>query len=606
MVRIRVLASSVLLFVAVCGAQQVPAVHDTVVVTATGEAEPADQVPAASTVLTADEMRALGITSVADVLRLVPGTTLLRSGLDNNVTSLFVRGTNSNQTLVLFDGVRLNSPYFGGYDWSLPLALGLNRVEVVRGPYSALYGADALGGVVQLIPAEASHSAFRALVEGGSQQWRRVEAEASVVAGGFEVVAAGGSRDGSGTLANDDFWSRAGMVEATLSPFEGGRLGLLLKRTTSHTDVPFSGALLTPHRFTAAAENLAAVPLHAKIGDGGELEVVASRIERDQSYRDPDDPSGFVSSDTRADSDGLRCALHEHWSAQWLTLGGEWRRDTVTDGSNFGPSLDGTRLTTRSWFAQDRLVLTKRWEVLAGLRWDDTRSSGREWSPRVTLAWNDGGLRGWASSGRAFRAPSLGELYYPFSGNPDLQPERSRSSELGFSLPAPAGLGSLQLVGFSNRETNLIDFDLAAFRFVNVSRALQDGVEASWVAAVGTRGRVDASVSWLDARDGTGAPLLRRPAWSGALVFTSRLGEGAEGAFSLVWVGSRTDSDPVTLAPVRMGGFVTVNSAVKVPISAGLAARVRVENVANRAYEEVRGYPAPGRRVVVGLETVLR
>ncbi|MFI5143611.1 MAG: TonB-dependent receptor, partial [Thermoanaerobaculales bacterium] len=248
------------------GAQQALPVHDEVVVTATGDPTPLDEVPAATSVFTAQDLKALDLASVADVLRLVPGATLLRSGLDGDVTSLFVRGTNSNQTLVLFDGVRLNSPFFGGYDWSLPLTLGVGQVEVVRGPYSALYGADALGGVVQMFPARASGNVVRAFAEAGSDDWRRGEVEASLKAGSLDVVLDAGSRTGSGTLPNDDFSSRAGMVDIGTTLGENGRVGLLLRRSDTHTEVPFSGALVTPHRYTAAVETLAAVPLHLALG----------------------------------------------------------------------------------------------------------------------------------------------------------------------------------------------------------------------------------------------------------------------------------------------------------------------------------------------------
>ncbi|MFI5167216.1 MAG: TonB-dependent receptor plug domain-containing protein [Thermoanaerobaculales bacterium] len=586
------------------GAQQALPVHDEVVVTATGDPTPLDEVPAATSVFTAQDLKALDLASVADVLRLVPGATLLRSGLDGDVTSLFVRGTNSNQTLVLFDGVRLNSPFFGGYDWSLPLTLGVGQVEVVRGPYSALYGADALGGVVQMFPARASGNVVRAFAEAGSDDWRRGEVEASLKAGSLDVVLDAGSRTGSGTLPNDDFSSRAGMVDIGTTLGENGRVGLLLRRSDTHTEVPFSGALVTPHRYTAAVETLAAVPLHLALG-GGELELALSRVEREVQYRDPDDPSGFVAADTRADSDGVLLTYHERWRGQRFTLGGEWRRDTVTDGSNFGLNLSGVRLTTQSWFAEDHLALSPEWEILAGLRWDDAKAWGGELSPRVTLGWGHTALRGWVSYGRAFRAPALGELYYPFSGNPTLRPEHSGAFELGAAVPAPTGAGVVQLVGFSNRETNLIDFDLASYRFVNVARALQDGVEASWIAALDGRTRLEAALTWLDARDDTGAPLLRRPRWSGALAVTSAVRTGVDASVSVVWVGARVDADPVTLARVQDGGFVTASAAVKLALGGSLAARARVENLADRSYEEVRGYPAPRRRFMLGLETVL-
>ena len=161
-------------------------------------------------------------------------------------------------------------------------------------------------------------------------------------------------------------------------------------------------------------------------------------------------------------------------------------------------------------------------------------------------------------------------------------------------------------MAFSNRQRDLIDFDFVSFRYVNVARAMEDGVEASWTAMVGAHGRASAALTWLDARDGTGAPLLRRPAWSGSVMLAGPVTAGIEGAASLVWVGRRTDLDPVTLAPVPQAGFVTADLALTVPLAPRLAARLRVENAADRRYEEVRGYPAPGRRLIVGLEASLR
>jgi vitamin B12 transporter len=587
-------------------AQQLPAFHDQIVVTATGDEQPVDGIAAACTVISAAQLQAFDITSVADALRWVPGVIVLRSGSEGGVTSLFTRGTASNQTLVLWDGVRLNSPFFGGYDWSLPLAAGLDRVEVVRGPYSALYGGDAIGGVVQLVPARAAADGASALVESGGDGWRRAEFEATAVTGRWETVVAGGGRDGSGPLANDDFSSRAGMVRVTAELDDGSRLGVLVHRTTEFTEIPFSGALLTPHRSTSAAETIAALPLHLRLHDGGDLEVTLSRVERDLRYSDRDDPSGFVRSETVADSDGARIAVHERWGEHRLVAGGEWRADRVTDGSSFGVNLADRRQTTRALFVQDNWSPVARLGVLAGVRWDSASPWGSELSPRVSVSREGRWARAWVSFGEAFRAPGLGELYYPYSGNPGLSPEHSRSAEAGVAAPLAAGRSVVQLVAFSNRQRNLIDFDFASFRYVNVARAREDGVEGSWIAMIGAHGRVTTALTWLDARDGAGLPLLRRPAWSGSVTVAAPVGAGVEGAASLVWIGRRTDLDPVTFARVPQAGFVTADLAVTVPLAPGLAARVRVENAADRRYEEVRGYPAPGRRLIVGIETSVR
>ncbi len=596
---------TVLCVVPLASAQPLPVYQDQVVVTATGEAQSPGQVAAAATVITAAELKASGVTSIADALRWVPGVTVLRSGLDNGVTSLFTRGTSSAHTLVMWDGVKLNSPFFGGYDWSLPLATGLDRIEVVRGPYSALYGGDAVGGVVQLFPSAAVGDAVSALVEGGGEGWRRAEVEATATSGRWTAVVAGASRDGSGPLPNDDFSSRTALASVSAALGDASRLGLVFHRTTSVAQIPFSGALLTPHRSTAAEETVAALPFHWRLAGGGELEVTLSRVERDLRYSDPDDPSGFVRSDTTADSDGARVVAHRRWGSHALVAGGEWQGDEVSDGSNYGVNLDRERRTTRSLFVQDSWSPGGRLSVLAGVRWDESSPWGSALSPRATVSWEARAWRAWVSAGKAFRAPSLGELYYPYAGNPALAPEHARSAEAGVLVPVAGGSSVVQVVAFANRQRDLIDFDYATYTYANVARARQDGREGSWVAALGRGARATAALTWLRARDGSGQELLRRPEWSGSLTVAGPLAQAVEGAFSLVWVGSRTDLDPVTFERVPQGGFVTADAAATVALGGGVSARARVENLADRRYEEVRGYPAPRRRLLLGLVALL-
>jgi vitamin B12 transporter len=577
-------------------AQQMPAFQDTVVITATGEEEAADAVAAATTVISGEEIAASGEATIAELLRRVTGATVLRSGLDGGVTSLFVRGTSSAHTLVLFDGVRLNSPYFGGYDWSVPLSAGVGRIEVVRGPYSALYGADAVGGVVQLVPDRGRAPGTGALLEGGSNAWRRTEVEATARVGRLAALFAAASRDGGGALENDDFSARTALLDLSYDLGRGSRIGVLGRWTSNDTEVPFSGAVATPNRSTGAEEALVALPIRLALQGGGELEVTFDHVERQISFRDPDDANGFVASDTAADSNGARAAYRLAWSTQRVTVGAEWRRDAVTDASSYGVTLDSARVTTRSLFAQDAVTLGKHLSLLVGVRWDEAVPWGDEVSPRVVASWHTGATRGWLSYGRAFRAPSLGELYYPLSGNAELAPERSRSAEAGISAPMLAGALRLDLVGFRNRIDDLIDFDFASFRFANVARAAQDGIELTAAAQLGGTRWLALGATWLDARDDLGLPLLRRPEWSGSATLASPLFGAVGGELSAVWVGSRDDLDPVTYGRVRQPGFVTLDAAVAVPVAPWLTLRLRADNLADRAYEEVRGYPNPGRR----------
>ena len=595
-----------LLVCAAAAAQVVPPFTDAVVVTASGIEEPVDDVPAAVTVISRAEIDASGLTLVGDLLRSLPGTVMLRSGYDGGVASLFVRGTSSTHTLVLLDGVRLNSPFFGGYDFSLPMTAGLERVELVRGAYSALYGADALGGVVQLVTAPPKRDGASLSVETGPDGWRRAELGGSVVAGRWAGTVSAASREGSGPLANDDFSSREAMLDLGYTAGEGRRVGVLVRRTAGSTEVPFVGADRTPRRRTTAEETVAAVPVRWRLGARTALEANVSWVARDMGFEDPDDPTGFVSGDTTADSTGARVVLRHAGAVHALSAGAEWRRDRVTDGSNFGFTLHDATQSTRSVFAQDHVALGAGAALIAGVRWDDAQPWGSELSPRLTVSLDRRSFRGWVSWGRAFRAPGLGELYFPFSGNPHLRPERSRNAEAGLAVPVLGGRGRLQVVGFRNRTTDLVEFEYASYAFANVGRAAQDGVELSWLQATGAWGELEAALTWLHTGDGSGAPLLRRPSWSGSAGWRGVVAGRVTGAFTLVWVGRRADVDPVTFARVDDPGFLTADAAVAVPLSAALRLRLRGENLTGRRYEAVRGYPAPGRRLMVGLDARLQ
>ncbi len=590
--------SCLVLSVSLClplSAQQ-PTFSETVVVTASGEEESLEAVAAGVTVVDEEEITRSCETSLAALLRRSAGVTLLRSGLDGGVTSLFSRGTNSTHTLVLFQGIRLNDPYFGGYDWSLPLTAGIGRLELVRGPYSALYGADALGGVVQLFAPQSSGTSWQVLGETGSGGWQRYQGGMSWRSQSWDLGVHAVERRGSGTLANDDFWGKALTVSAGYHPLDGARLGVLLRASRSHTEIPFSGAKATPHRFTAAEENLVGLPWQLRLSPTVQVEGHLARVEGNLAFRDPDDPWGYTAADTTKESWQGRVVLRGDFGHHRVQLGSEWRRDEVTAGSSLGPALAAKKQTVRSFFLQDRWALPRAGELTAGVRWDKA-GVWEELSPRVTWSWSWPSARVWVAVGKGFRAPSLGELYYPYSGNPSLQPERSRSVEVGASQRVGSWL--LQLVPFASRITNLVDFDYGTWRFANIAGSRQKGVELSLERRKHHR-LLRVAGTYLEAEDEDGQRLLRRPQWSGSCTLGETWAWGT-GEVSLVYVGRRPDLDPVTFARVAQGGFLTANLAAQLFLSDLLAVTVRVENLADRAYQEVRGYPAPGRRIFAGL-----
>src|SRR6187397_1615363 len=184
-----------------------PVFDDAIVVTAAATDESKDATPATVTVISAPEIEARQATTVSELLRTVPGLALAQSGSAGHTTSLFTRGTDSNQTLVLWNGVPLNEPYIGGFDWGSFSTEGLERVEIVRGPFSALYGSGALGGVVQMLGGAPQGFALR--VEGGDHGWQRAGLVAGTKIGDLEIGASGHLQRSDGELENDFFDSDA-------------------------------------------------------------------------------------------------------------------------------------------------------------------------------------------------------------------------------------------------------------------------------------------------------------------------------------------------------------------------------------------------------------
>ncbi len=431
-----------------------PTFADDITVTATGIVTDAIEVPVPTTVITKQEMEDAQAENVADILRRVPGLTVLRSGDEGKVASVFTRGTESDQTLVLFDGVRLNSPYVGGYDVGLLTTSGIERVEVARGPYSALWGADAIGGVINVIP-QVGLGGFSAtlLGEGGGDGWQRYQGDLTLGGETFGLFLSGLHREGESALDNSDFTTDQQLVDVGWSFRDGSRLAVVGQNLETETGIPFAvPGQPTPERRQLSDERLIAVPLRWAIGRVWTLELTASEVTREFRFSDPDDPFGITDSRTDADTRQARFSSHHILGTHTLTWGGEWREDEVTDVSNLGTNLDGRTTEVTSAFVQEVWRAGDRVQLIAGTRWDDTEEWGSETSPRAHIGWQlSDTVEMRVGYGKAFRQPSLGELYFPIYGNPELEPETSSSYEIGFVQAPKKGTEPLAAQCLQNR-----------------------------------------------------------------------------------------------------------------------------------------------------------
>ena len=206
-----------------------------------------------------------------------------------------------------------------------------------------------------------------------------------------------------------------------------------------------------------------------------------------------------------------------------------------------------------------------------------------------------------AGYGEAYRQPSIGELFYPFSGNPDLKPETSDSLEVGLVWSARTQQKPrLSVSAFSTDIDNLIVFDYASYTNQNIGQAEIKGVEAALDAMHSDLLSSHLQITWLDTSDGFGNQLLRRPEWSGSYTLSGTFLSWLKGYATARYVGDRFDVDPLTFETTEAASFFTADLALSTQLWDSIELTVRAINLFDEEYEEVLGYPAQGRRIIGG------
>lgn len=583
---------------------QSPRISDQIVVTASQLPETIESTPASVTVITRKEIEDRADRDITEALREVPGLTVSRTGSFGKTASVFLRGSSSKQVLVLWNGVEINDPYFSGYNWGQFSTVGVERIEVVRGPFSSLYGADAVGGVVNIITTGRRDSATVDIAAGGHGLMNAALA-ATQTAGAAILNLTIEHRQDNGFAPNDNSRQNTILGGITFLPKDTLSIGLLGRFANYDLGVPHGSNDLatafipTPHHREDGKEWQVAVPLRAEFGKV-QTEVRVSENHRDDNYVDPDSSSfGFTTSRRRS----AHAVVRADTVVGKVVAGAEGERSDVANTSSFGLSFVSRRRSSNAVFVEDRVSLAApagaRVEIAAGVRRDYFDTFGSEISPRLAAAWIKNGHKLRVAYGQAFRAPYIGELYLPFLGNPDLKAERSKSIEAGYDYFFAAN-GSVSATLFRGDHRNLIVYDLAVNHFANIGRARTAGVE---ISASDRRGPVSASISYtyLKATDEpSGAPLLRRPKNSGSAAVGYSLGTGSA-QLVVARVGTRPDvTDLFPFGRVTNRAYTVADLTLRWNLG-GTTPYLKLENLTNTKYEEVFGYPSPSRRAVVGV-----
>lgn len=581
-----------------------------IVETASGLLESFASVPAAVTVLTREQIEARGDRDLAELLREVPGLTVSRTGSSGKATSLFTRGGNSTHTLMLWNGIKLNNPYFSGYDWGQFPVAGIEKIEVVRGPFSSLYGSDAMTGVVNVLTTSAP-AGFWLDAQAGERGLLDGSLGGAYEAGSLRLEASAHHRQDDGWHDNDDFKQHTATAGLTWKR-DQFRAGVQARYASYDLGVPFStnaqGTRLVPslERRQDGEELQIRIPVHQRLGRFS-YDLTLSQSSREDTFADPEDPFGFTSARTESNTRRGALVARTTTGIGAILVGGEYEHAEVDDVSSFGVNLDEKTRTAKSLFLEDRYGRTiggARLELGIGVRADDFDTFGSQVSPRVSAALLSGKRKFRASYGQGFRAPSVGELHFPFSGNTDLRPERSKTWEIGYEHFGPRARFSI--TWFNNEFDNLIVFDNATFHFANSGAAKTRGLEAGAWANLQSGFSAGFSYTFVDTEEAeTGERLLRRPRHSGSANLAYAHGQ-FDAMLVLIHAGGRDDILPVLpFSRVAAEAYTTVDLTLRRDFGS-VRPYLLIENMTDEKYEEVKGFPSPRRRAVVGLRYSLR
>ncbi|MGC1457062.1 MAG: TonB-dependent receptor [Steroidobacteraceae bacterium] len=597
----------------------------TVVVSATRIATPIAQIGSSVTLITAADIAAEQLRTVTDVLKEVPGLNVVQEGGPGGQTSIFMRGTNSNHTKVLIDGIDVSDPSNAGasFDFGQLLASDIERIEILRGPQSGLYGSDAIGGVISITTRSGKGPlSLSASAEGGSFHTNN------------ETLSLGGSTDQFQYAANVEHL-HAGSTPVTplellqaLQPPEA-RINDYDDNITASTrlgytvlpgfDLNLVGRFTDAH-YAFTADNPFAFPSFPN--------AAQSKSDTSQYYTRL---SGHLVSFDGGLDETLGVAYSSAWTLNLDPLLGasvntgdrvkiDWQgavRVTADETVLLNAEHDrdaihepiSAQVSDNAGAVELQSHLGVGFYSALNLRYDDNERFGSKvtWRFAPTYVLADSDTRFSASAGSGFKAPTLGELYQNFApyffSNPDLKPETSTGYDLGIEQGLFNRTIRLGATWFRNDIRNLITTDVTGTTYANVGRAVAQGVESfiTWQPVQALHLRADYTFTQADDAIAH-EELLRRPKHKATLDALWQVNEVLSLDSTVLCVGSWIDGNrDFSIPRLTAPGYATVNVAATFALFARWTLIARVDNLFDRHYQEPVGFLQPALGVFAGL-----
>jgi vitamin B12 transporter len=583
---------------------------DTLIVTANRIVTPLSKTGSSVSVITSEDIDMRQNVLAADLLREVPGLAVNRTSVAGSVTQLRIRGGEGNHTLVLIDGVRMNNPAEEReYYFSNLFSDDVERIEILRGSQSTLYGSEAIGGVINIMSRQASAPfEARALIEGGSFNTARGNLSLLGKQDKFDYAlsASGYRTDGvPGADARDGNTKRDGFRNGTFAARFGVELApdVNLHLNTRYADSRNQYDPLLPPDYTLRSSDgveydkslQTSFGLDIGLLDGRLKNKVSGSYSKNKSHNLEQGLLAYEADSTqyRADYQGIV----ELAPGQTITAGADTEKQKLL--STYFDKRDSTNYGVFGLYQAD---ITQNLTLTAGLRHDHYNSFGNTTTFRFTGAWMlpDGATKLRASYGTGYQAPTLTDLY-GFFGNPNLKPEKSRSFDAGIDSSFFAGRVQTQATFFYTKTRDLIAYaydaisDTFAPFNVNLSRAY--GVELAANTSPVKNLKLGATYTYTVTRDlETGDELLRRPRHMASANANYQISDKLSGNFTLIYNGKMQDIGAVTLKR-----YVVANLAASYKLTEALELTGRIENLFDARYQEVAGYGVPGMAGYAGI-----
>ncbi len=614
-------------------APSVGSTEEVVVVTATRTAQPLDSVGQSITVIDSQTLAARQSAAVVDLLRSVPGVSVARNGGIGSVSSVFIRGADSDHTVALIDGVKLNDPAApgGGCDYGRMLTSNLARIEVLRGSQSVLWGSQAIGGVVNLMTIEPTDTMVaslkaelgsfntRQLVGNFSQKFGRVKTSLGVSEMRTDGISA--FSEARGARERDGFRNVGAHARAEIEISD--RVSVDLRGFYADSKIDFDGFAPPTFAFGDTPEygNVRTLVGYSAVNFsmlGGRLQNrVAAAYTR--TRRANFDPSGGTVFRTY-DSDGNNTRFEYQGTLQIsermnTTFGLETEKSRFSADSFGFPTTPGDARID-SAFAELVAQPARGLTVVAGLRHDRHDEFGGKTTAGGSLIWtpNEGTTLLRASFNQGFKAPSLYQLHGDY-GNTLLRPETSRGGDLGITQRFADNAVELGVTYFDRETFELINFvscrtpltGICAGRpfgtYDNVARARSTGFEATFNWRPIDALTIQANISQIDAENRSsgnvnfGKSLARRPREIASALADYRWSFGLTSGVTIAHVGASFDNASNTR---RVEGYDLVDLRLSWPLSKSVTLQARVENLLDERYETVYQYGTPGRATYLG------